>query len=91
MRVGRYAVVVLDDGTMAVTRMYPGLCDDGSIRPGSQYWAVHVRDRTTQLDLVVAHLAGHPLAADVLADVAEERVHLAEGDRIHVEIERAAD
>ena len=77
MRVGRFSVVVLSDGRLAIARQYKErVCDDGSIRPGDRFWEDWVSDRSRQLDEVETRLNGHPLEASVREDIALERQSL---------------
>lgn len=77
MRVGRFSVTTLDDGTVAVARMYrERLVDDGSISRGGPRWQTHRADRSRQLALIARHVVGHPLFADVMSDVELEQGHL---------------
>lgn len=88
MRVGKYAVVMSpplglrkeasgfmrEASDILLAPVYEGQADnDGSIAPGSKYWADHKADRMSQLGKMMGRITrDHPLYEDFMIEVERE-------------------
>lgn len=82
MRVGHYSVITFNED-VGVSKEYPvALFEaDTAIKPGSEFWERHVRDRSRQLKEIETALKewDHPLLKDVMKDIRAERAFLKSG------------
>jgi hypothetical protein len=76
VRIGHYSVVITQDGDIGAARVYPdSLLDISDIKPGSRYWDVSKKDRTSQIKMVSQALKNwpqHPMGSDLKKDMKAE-------------------